>query len=253
MNDAIRLVGVTLGVEGRPLLSEISLAVTDGEIFALLGPSGSGKTSLVRLILGFLAPTRGEVRLLDRVVSRDGNVIVPPEDRGLAVVFQDLALWPHLSVRGNLEFGLKAHGVRRDTREARIAEWLLRLGLRGKEDQYPGSLSGGERQRVAIARALVLDPVAVLLDEPLASLDVVLKREILGVLREVLREARTPAVYVTHDPREAAALADRVAVLEEGRIVQAGTLEDVREAPATDFVRGLVAELPGPPRPDDGT
>jgi ABC-type Fe3+/spermidine/putrescine transport system ATPase subunit len=176
-------------------------------------------------------------------VSRDGKILVSPEDRRLAVVFQDLALWPHLTVRGNLEFGLKAHGVQKETRDARIANWLGRLGLGAEKDRYPGSLSGGERQRVAIARAMVLDPVAVLFDEPLASLDVVLKRELLEVLRGILREARTTAVYVTHDPREAAALADRMAVLEGGRIVQSGTLEEFRGAPATPFVADLVADL----------
>jgi len=250
MTDIIRLTDVTLEVEDRPLLSSVSLAVRSGEILALVGPSGSGKTSLVRLILGFLAPTRGEVELRDRPVSRDGKVLVPPEERRLAVVFQDLALWPHLTVRGNLEFGLRAQGVPKNVRDARVAEWLGRLGLGGKADRYPGTLSGGERQRVAIARALVLDPVGVLLDEPLASLDVVLKRELLEVLRDVLRAAGATAVYVSHDPREAAVLADRVAVLEGGRIVQTGTLDDLRAAPATDFVAGFVAELPGAPGPE---
>ncbi|MGQ0612925.1 MAG: ABC transporter ATP-binding protein [Planctomycetaceae bacterium] len=251
MTEAIRLTDVTLEVDARALLSAISLTVADGEILALLGPSGSGKTSLVRLLLGFMVPTRGEVRLRDRRVSKDGKVLVPPEERRLAVVFQDLALWPHLTVRGNLEFGLMAQGVPKNVRDARVAEWLGRLGLGGKADRYPGTLSGGERQRVAIARALVLDPVAVLLDEPLASLDVVLKRELLTVLRAVLREAGATAVYVSHDPREAAALADRVAVLEGGRIVQTGTLDDLRADPATDFVTGLIAELPRSPRPGD--
>ena len=247
MSTVLRLEDVTLEVDGRTLLSGVSLAVSGGETVALLGPSGSGKTSLMRLVLGFLAPTRGEVWLGDRRVSGDGRVLVPPEERRLSVVFQDLALWPHLTVRGNLEFGLRAQGVPRGTRNVRIAEWIERLDLAGKADRSPGTLSGGERQRVAIARAMVLNPAAILLDEPLSSLDVVLKRELLGVLARTLREAEATAVYVSHDPREAAVLADRVAVLEGGRIVQAGTLDDLRRDPATSFVTGLIAELPGPP------
>lgn len=242
MSTVLRLEDVTLEIDGRPLLSGVSLAVAGGETVALLGPSGSGKTSLIRLVLGFLGPTRGEVWIGDRRVSRDGRVLVPPEERRLSVVFQDLALWPHLTVRGNLEFGLRAQGMPRGTRSVRIEEWLERLGLAGKADRSPGTLSGGERQRVAIARAMVLDPVAILLDEPLSSLDVVLKRELLEVMRRTLREAEATAVYVSHDPREAAALSDRVAVLEGGRVVQVGTLEELRGHPATKFVRDLLRE-----------
>jgi ABC-type Fe3+/spermidine/putrescine transport system ATPase subunit len=253
MSDVIRLGDVTLEVCGRPLLSGISLHVSEGEILALLGPSGAGKTSLVRLVLGFLAPARGELRLRDRVASKDGKVLIPPEERGLAVVFQDLALWPHLTVRGNLEFGLKARGIERVARDARIAGWLRRLGMEDKEHRYPGSLSGGERQRVALARAFVLEPLALLLDEPLASLDIVLKRELLSLLRELLRESRATALYVSHDPREAAVLADRVAVLENGVIVQHGTFDRLRKAPVTKFVGDLLAEFPPDGNPADRT
>lgn len=157
------------------------------------------------------------------------------------MVFQDLALWPHLTVHGNLSFGLEARRVPRAERESRIDAMLSHVGLARKAKRYPGELSGGEKQRVAIARALVLDPMAVLLDEPLANLDVVLKEDLLGTFRLLLRERQMTAVYVTHDPAEAAALGHRVAILESGRIRQVGTVEELRANPESDFVRKLIA------------
>jgi ABC-type sugar transport system ATPase subunit len=163
-----------------------------------------------------------------------------PEERNLAVVFQDLALWPHMTVHQNLAFGLVAKRVEAAEREAKIATMLERVGLRGKEGRHPHELSGGERQRVAIARALVLEPAAVLMDEPLANLDVVLKRELLSLFRDLFRERSNTVVYVTHDPREALALGDAFAVLEAGKLTQFGTAEELRAVPATHFVRALV-------------
>jgi ABC-type Fe3+/spermidine/putrescine transport system ATPase subunit len=246
MSLAIALEGLTLRYAGRPVIDKLSLAVEPGEVVALLGPSGSGKTSVLRIILGFATPERGAVRLFGEVASREGRLLVLPEDRGLAVVFQDLALWPHLSVAGNLAFGLESKGVPRPERDERIRAMLERVGLAGKEHNQPGQLSGGERQRVAIARALVLEPGAVLLDEPLSNLDVGLKRELLKVFRELLKERRTTALYVTHDLREAAALGDRIAVMEQGRVVQEGTLDSLRARPANSFVRGLLDDLAWP-------
>jgi ABC-type Fe3+/spermidine/putrescine transport system ATPase subunit len=170
--------------------------------------------------------------------------VVSPEDRNLSMVFQDLALWPHLSVHNNLAFALEARGVERELREQKIRATLQLVGLAGHAERYPGDLSGGERQRVAIARALVQDPAAILFDEPLGSLDVALKREMLGLLRALLRDEHRTAIYVTHDPREAVELADRIAVLEQGTIVQAGTAEELRASPATAFVRAFTEELP---------
>ncbi len=240
---AIALEEVFLNYRDVPALAGLTLEVRPGEILALLGPSGSGKSSLVRLVLGLIAPARGAVRLYGEAVSREGRILMPPEERRLAVVFQDLALWPHLTVRGNLEFGLKARGLPAAERNERIVRMLERLGLQGKERRFPGELSGGERQRVAIARALVLEPRAVLLDEPLASLDASLKREMLLVFRELLKERRLTALYVTHDLREAACLGDRIAVLEHGRLVQTGSLEHLREAPGSEFVKALAGDL----------
>jgi iron(III) transport system ATP-binding protein len=243
MSSAIALEGIRLRYAGRLVIDGLSLTVEPGEVLAMLGPSGSGKTSVLRVILGFATPETGTVRLSGEVASREGRLLVLPEDRGLAVVFQDLALWPHLSVAGNLAFGLESKGVPRPERDARIEAILERVGLPGKEHSHPGQLSGGERQRVAIARALVLEPRAVLLDEPLSNLDVGLKRELLSVFRDLLKERRTTALYVTHDPREAAALGDRIAVMEQGHVVQEGTLDSLRARPASSFVRGLLDDL----------
>jgi len=227
----------------QDILSEVSLSIDTAEVVAILGPSGSGKSTLLRVVLGLVAPDRGLVRLDGGVVSADGRILRPPEERGLAVVFQDLALWPHLTVRGNLDFGLAAKHVPADDRNERISRVLQRVSLHGKQDRYPAALSGGERQRVAIARALVLEPRALLLDEPLSNLDVPLKRELLALLDAILHEQRMTSVYVTHDLREATRVADRVAVLEAGRISQAGTVDELLADPATEFVRTLREDM----------
>jgi ABC-type Fe3+/spermidine/putrescine transport system ATPase subunit len=240
---ALALEGVTLAYRGQTVLDTLDLRVAAGEVLALLGPSASGKTSALRVILGFAVPREGTVRLGERPVSQGGRLLVVPEDRGLGVVFQDLALWPHLTVEGNLGFGLAARGLPAGARAERIATMLRRVGLAGTGRRYPGELSGGQRQRVAIARALVTEPPAVLLDEPLASVDVDLRRELLELLRELFREKGTTVIHVTHDLREAIAVAHRFAVIEAGRIVQQGRLVHLREAPATPFVRALIEDL----------
>ncbi len=246
MKPAVALDDLHFRYGPRAVLSGLSLSVLAGQVVALVGPSGSGKSTVLRLLLGFELPERGTVQVNGSVVSAPGTLVVPPEERSLAVVFQDLALWPHLTVHGNLAFGLVSRGVGRDERERRIDETLARVGLEGQARRHPGELSGGERQRVAIARALVLEPRAVLLDEPLASLDAQLKRELLGSFRRLFEEQRVAALYVTHDLREAVALADGIAVLEDGKVVQEGVLQDLRERPSTDFVRALVEDLTGP-------
>jgi iron(III) transport system ATP-binding protein len=244
LTAAIELDRVSLTLGSRRVLEDVSLQIRHGELVALLGPSGSGKTSILRVVLGFLAPATGVVRIDGEKVSADGRILRPPEERGVAMVFQDLALWPHLTVAGNLNFGLAAQGLPRSARLARIGTMLSRLGLADRARAHPGELSGGERQRVAIARALVLGPKALLLDEPLSNLDASLKRELIRLLSELLKEHRVPGLYVTHELREAAALGDRMVVLEAGRIVQEGSLDSLRSSPATQFVRGLVEDLP---------
>ena len=242
MSGVIVLDAVAAELAGRRILERVSLEVGPGEIVGVLGPSGCGKTTLLRIVLGLLAPTAGEVRLDGRLASSPGRIAVSPERRGLAMVFQDLALWPHLSVAGNLEFGLAAQGVGRAERRERVAAMLEQVGLAGFERRRPGELSGGEQQRVAIARALIGDPRAVLFDEPLTHLDGALRAEIRELFGGLLRAKAASAVYVAHDIRELAGLADRVAVLENGRIVQEGTLEALRTAPSTPFIRFIVTE-----------
>jgi ABC-type Fe3+/spermidine/putrescine transport system ATPase subunit len=191
MTAAIACEDIALRYDGQDVLRGFTLAVQPGEVVALLGPSGCGKTSALRLVLGFVAPSKGSIRLGSEVVSREGKILCLPEHRDLGVVFQDLALWPHLTVRGNLAFGLGSRKLPRGEVDDRIRAILGRVGLTDKERSHPGELSGGERQRVAIARALVLEPRAVLFDEPLSNLDVGLKRELLAMFRELLKEQTT--------------------------------------------------------------
>jgi iron(III) transport system ATP-binding protein len=242
MTPVIALENVGLVMGGRRILDGLSFHANAGEILALLGPSGAGKSSVLRVILGLAAPGEGEVRVGERVVSRAGRVVVPPEQRGLAVVFQDLALWPHLNVEKHLDFGLASQGVSRGERATRIETALRRVGLHGKERRLPAELSGGERQRVAIARALVLRPKAILLDEPLASLDVALRREMLGTFQALFEQDSVTAVFVTHDLREARRLGARVLVLEEGRVSAGGMPDEVAGAPTTPFLKALAED-----------
>jgi ABC-type Fe3+/spermidine/putrescine transport system ATPase subunit len=243
MAVTIALDRVSMRYRKQDALADVTLTIGAGEALSILGPSGSGKSSLVRLILGLAAPSEGSIWLDRELASKDNLVLVPPEERQLAVVFQDLALWPHLSVSGNLEFGLRSRGVPKPERRDRIAAMLERVGLQGLDNRPPGELSGGERQRVAIARALVARPRAVLLDEPLANLDAVLKGELISLFKELLSEQKTTVVYVTHDLREAASLGDRAAVIENGRLVQAGSLAEIRRSPGSAFIEKLVETL----------
>jgi iron(III) transport system ATP-binding protein len=243
MTVALELSRVTVRRGSVAVLANVDLVVRAGEIRALLGPSGSGKSTLVRVALGLIAPVAGSVTIDGRVATDGPHLRMPPEERGIGVVFQDLALWPHLTVRDNLAFALRQRRLSRDAAAERIRAMLDRVGLAAMSGRRPGDLSGGERQRVAIARALVVEPSVVLLDEPLSNLDLVLKAELLHLFREVLRDGRCATLYVTHDPREAAILADRLALLEAGRITGSGTPDEMRVDGATAFGRAVAAEL----------
>ena len=172
--------------------------VDTGETVALLGPSGSGKSTLLRLVLGLLAPDSGQILLRGEVVTDGRKLCVPPEERGLSMVFQSLALWPHLTVEKNLRFVLRPRRLGRAEEHHRIEEMLAKVGLSALSQRYPGELSGGEQQRVAIARALVVEPSVLLLDEPLSGLDEALRQEMLGLLQELVSERQISTVYVTH-------------------------------------------------------
>jgi len=226
-----------------PLDLRIDLSLGSDTVL-LAGPNGAGKSSLLRLLLGVLRPDAGRIAL-DRAVLFDAEegIDVPPEERGLAYVPQDYALFPHMDVLRNATFGLAALDRREQVRRA--TSWLERLGAGHLVERFPAALSGGERQRVALARALARTPRALLLDEPFASLDPIARQELRGSLAGWLREWRLPALVVSHDLADAA-LADRIAVIERGRVVQQGTLAELRRAPRSDFVAGMIEAAPLP-------
>jgi molybdate transport system ATP-binding protein len=226
-----------------PLELRIDLSL-DGETVLVAGPNGSGKSTLLRLLLGVLRPEAGRIALDGAVLfDAETGIDVPVEERELAYVPQDYALFPHMDVLGNATFGLAP--LDRRERVRRATAWLERLGAGDLVHRSPSALSGGERQRVALARALARTPRALLLDEPFASLDPIARRQLRASLTGWLREWRLPALIVSHDPADAM-LADRIAVLERGRVVQQGTLEELRRAPGSDFVAGLIEAAPVP-------
>lgn len=218
---------VTVRFGATTAVESIDLTVPTGEVFALLGPSGSGKSSLLRAVAG-LEPCEGDIRWDGESVVR-----VPPHRRGFALMFQDGQLFPHLDVAGNVGYALRVAGRRDD---ARVAELLGLVGLAGLERRRVTDLSGGEQQRVALARSLAADPRLLLLDEPLSSLDRELRERLAGELRDILRATGVTAVLVTHDHDEAGVIADRVGILDRGRLLQTGTLAELRAHPADERV-----------------
>jgi iron(III) transport system ATP-binding protein len=222
---------------GVQAVDRLSLSVADGEILALLGPSGCGKTTILRLIAGFDAPDSGRVAIRGRIVSGDG-VFVPPEDRGVGFVFQDYALFPHLTVAENIAFGL--FDWERAERQRRVRAVLDLVGLGAVSRRHPHELSGGQQQRVAVARALAPAPAVILLDEPFSNLDADLRAQMREDVERILRETSTTTIFVTHDQSEAFAIADRVGVLDRGSLQQLDTPEAIYHAPATPFVARFV-------------
>jgi iron(III) transport system ATP-binding protein len=215
----------------------VTLDVHAGELLALLGPSGCGKTTTLRLVAGFERPDGGEVLLDGEVVAAPGR-FVPPERRHVGVVFQDYALFPHLRVAANVGYGVHD----RSRRDERVRAMLELVGLAEKHDRYPHELSGGEQQRVAIARALAPDPTILLLDEPFSNLDASLRVRVRAEVRDILRAAGATAVFVTHDQEEALSLADRVAVMQRGRVLQVGTPGELYSRPEQPFVATFVGD-----------
>jgi putative spermidine/putrescine transport system ATP-binding protein len=231
----VTLEGVSKTFGGHQALDGIDLAVHDGELLSLLGPSGCGKTTTLNVVAGFVAPETGRVLL-------DGQDVThrPAWQRGLGVVFQSYALFPHMTVAENVAFGLRERGVPRRDADARVGEVLDLVRLRQTAALRPSQLSGGMQQRVALARALVIRPRVLLLDEPLAALDRKLREEMRAELREIQRAVGITTVFVTHDQHEALGLSDRVAVMSRGRIEQLGTPREVYDRPATRFVADFI-------------
>lgn len=237
---------MSLDISGRSRVGDldldVDLSVTDGETLAVVGPNGAGKSTLLRILAGLLPLDGGSIQLDGRVLDEPGtSTWVPPEQRSIGLVFQDLLLFPHLSVLDNVAFGLTVTGAARADARRQATAWLERLGLDRLGASTPGRLSGGEAQRVALARALVVGPRALLLDEPLSALDADVRATVRRELRAHLAEHRGPRVLVTHDPLDAALLADRAVVLERGRVTASGTLEELVAQPRTAWI----AELAG--------
>jgi putative spermidine/putrescine transport system ATP-binding protein len=216
-------------------VDDLTLDIAEGEFFALLGPSGSGKTTCLRLIAGFDQPTAGHIEIFGETAEG-----VPPYRRNVNTVFQDYALFPHMNVLDNVAYGLMVKGVERSTRHERAKDALKLVALAEYGERRPAQLSGGQRQRVALARALVNQPKVLLLDEPLGALDLKLREQMQEELKSLQRSLGITFVFVTHDQGEALSMADRVAIFNEGRIVQAGTPEDVYERPNSQFVANFV-------------
>src|SRR5438552_1174962 len=235
---AVEMRGVTKRFGAIVAVDGVDLEVESGEFFSMLGPSGSGKTTMLRMIAGFEQPTSGTIRLGGVDVTR-----LPPFDRDVNTVFQDYALFPHMTVAENIGYGLRARGVPRRLRQKKVEEVLAIVRLPGLGARKPAQLSGGQRQRVALARALVNSPGVLLLDEPLGALDLKLRQEMQIELKRIQREVGEIGmtfVYVTHDQEEALTMSDRLAVFNAGRIEQVGTPAEVYERPASPFVAGFV-------------
>ena len=236
----IRLSGVAKRFGVVKAVRDLDLELTRGKILTLLGPSGCGKTTVLRLLAGFEYPDAGEIEVAGRLVAGRG-ANVPPEKRRVGMVFQDYALFPHLSVAKNVAYGLKGV-LRGKKKDARVVEALSLARLEGLENRMPHELSGGQQQRVALARALAPEPAVVLLDEPFSNLDAALRAQMRSEMREILKAADTTAVFVTHDQAEALSLADEVAVMFEGTIVQVAPPEEIYHRSATREVAAFIGE-----------
>jgi spermidine/putrescine transport system ATP-binding protein len=233
--EAIRFDGVTKRFGSLVAVDDLNLSIRGGEFFSLLGPSGCGKTTTLRMLAGFEQPSTGSIYL-------EGDPVddVPPYERNVNTVFQSYALFEHLDVKGNVAFGLKRRRVPSDEIRRRVAEALELVQLTGRESAKPRQLSGGQKQRVALARALVNRPAVLLLDEPLGALDLKLRKQMQVELKQIQREVGITFVYVTHDQEEALSMSDRIAVMNEGRVIQCGAPEDIYERPTGEFVAGFI-------------
>jgi ABC-type Fe3+/spermidine/putrescine transport system ATPase subunit len=231
----VRLNGVVKRYKDVDALAGVSVTIRDGEFFTLLGPSGCGKTTTLRIVAGFADPDEGTVAFDAAVMNR-----VPPAERGIGIVFQNYALWPHMSVFDNVAYGLRIKKVADSEIVTRVTRTLDQVGLQGLEARMPGQLSGGQQQRVAVARALVLNPTVLLLDEPLSNLDAKVRARLRSEIRRLQQDLRITTIYVTHDQEEALVLSDRIAVMRAGRVLQIGTPVELYEQPASLFVADFI-------------
>jgi iron(III) transport system ATP-binding protein len=236
---SVELRGLTKHYGPLAVVDNVSLTIEHGRLVCLLGPSGCGKTTTLRLIAGFVEPTGGEIRVGDQVLSSPART-VPPERRNMSMIFQSYALWPHMTVAQNVIYGLELRKVDKETMRRKLNAILTTTHLANLADRYPGELSGGQQQRVALARALIVEPETLLLDEPLSNLDANLREEMRFEVRRLHDEYRYTTVYVTHDQSEAMTTADVIAVMNAGRIEQAGTPEEIYNRPRSEFVARFI-------------
>ena len=235
MTVSLTLSGITAHYGTTKVLEDLDLHIGEGELVSLLGASGCGKTTTLRLVAGFLDPTTGTIRLGERDLTR-----LPAHQRDIGLVFQTYALFPHLSVRDNVAFGLKQRGIGGGERKRRADAMIDRVGLTDFANRYPANLSGGQRQRVALARALVIEPPLLMFDEPLSNLDAKLRVDMRVEIRRLQQANGTTALYVTHDQEEAFSISDRVAIMNAGKIMQLDTPEVLYSRPANAFVADFV-------------
>ncbi len=234
---AVQFSGVTKRFDAVTALDNVSMSIKPGEFMTLLGPSGCGKTTLLNLAAGFLSPDKGEIRIAGERMND-----VPTYKREIGMMFQNYALFPHMSVAGNVAYGLKVRGVANPERDSRVNAALALVRLTGFEDRTPRQLSGGQQQRVALARALVINPTVLLLDEPFSALDKNLRASMQVELREIQRKLNVTTIFVTHDQGEALSLSDRVAVMSEGKVRQLGTPQEIYRQPCDRFVASFVGD-----------
>jgi putative spermidine/putrescine transport system ATP-binding protein len=234
---AVSFEAVTKRFGKATALDGVSLAIRRGEFMTLLGPSGCGKTTLLNLAAGFFSPDGGEIRIAGKPVND-----VPTHQRQIGLMFQNYALFPHMSVANNIAYGLKVRHVPKPERNRRVEDVLALVKLTGFEDRKPRQLSGGQQQRVALARALVINPKVLLLDEPFSALDKNLRASMQIELREIQRKLKVTTIFVTHDQSEALSLSDRLAVMSEGRVRQLGTPEEIYRRPSDRFVASFVGD-----------
>ena len=245
METVLNVNNISKSLGNQPVVKNLSLSLDKGTIGCLLGPSGCGKTTILRVIAGFEGIDAGEIRINDLIVS-GRHILVPPEQRRIGMVFQDYALFPHLSVKDNIAFGLR--NINGKKKEKRIDELLHLVRLVDAAQKFPHEISGGQQQRVALARALAPEPDLLLLDEPFSSLDVTLREQLSTEVREILKEQATTALMVTHNQHEAFAVSDEIGVIQDGKLVQWGTGHNLYHRPASNWVADFVGDgvlLPG--------